>query len=276
MAKQLEFGAWLCLFWLSSFLGQAQAQYPASIPKNFLEDASTVIHGTGHVLASPFRWHGKDWLKFGSVLAGTFAVSFLDEEVNEFFLRNHSKTADKLADVGVEYGEPRTVVILTGGLYAIGLLADSEWLRESCVILSASLLPSGGIQTATKIATGRARPHVGIGHDQFDPFRGEEAYYSFFSGHVLVTMTTSHIFARRIHHPLPKIVLYSLGTLGGLARFYNEDHWLSDVLLGSTLAIVSVNSVSKWLAAKEADDAVGGLQWHLAPYAHGVKLSLSW
>jgi hypothetical protein len=131
------------------------------------------------------------------------------------FLRNHSKTADKLADFGVEYGEPVTVVVLTGGLYTVGLIAGSEWLRESCVILSASLLPSGMIQTATKIAAGRARPHLGLGHAEFDPFRGEEGYYSFFSGHSMVAMATSHVFAKRIANAFAKVGLYSLGAVAG-------------------------------------------------------------
>jgi membrane-associated phospholipid phosphatase len=276
MIKQITSGVLFCLMCLSSSPGFARQNQPASIPGKFLADVSNVAHGTGHVLSAPFRWRGKDLAIFGSVLAGTYALSFLDEEVNDLFLRNQSETADKFAEVGIEYGEPRTVVILTGSLYAIGLLADNEWLRESCVILSASLLPTGGIQTATKIIAGRARPHVGIGHDQFDPFRREEAYYSFFSGHTMVTMTTSHVFAKRLRHPLAKITLYSLGTLGGLARMYNEDHWLSDVVLGSTLAIVSVNSVSKWLEAKKAGAEVGGLQWRLIPSARRVQLSFTW
>jgi hypothetical protein len=254
----------------------AQQNQSSSLPQKFLADASNVIQGTGYVLSAPLRWDGKDWKIFGSVIAGTFALSFLDEEVNDFFLRNRSETADKLTDIGTEYGEPTTVVLLTGSLYAIGLLADNDWLRESCVMLSASLLPTGGIQSATKMISGRARPHVGIGHDQFDPFRREEAYYSFFSGHTMVAMATSHVFAKRIHHPAAKVALYGLGTLGGLSRMYNQDHWLSDVILGNALAVASVNSVSKWLEAEKADARVGGLQWRITPYPRGVQLSFSW
>jgi membrane-associated phospholipid phosphatase len=228
------------------------------------------------VLTSPLRWRGKDWAAFGSVMGGTLALSFLDEEVNEIFLRNHSKTADKLADFGIEYGEPATAVILTGSLYAVGLIADSEWLRESCVILSASLLPSGIIQTATKRAVGRARPYLELGNHEFDPFRGEEAYYAFFSGHSMVAMTTSHTFAKRIDNVFAKVGLYGLGSLAGLARMYNKDHWLTDVVLGNALAIASVNSVSKWLKAKKSGKAMGGLQWQVIPARRGVSLSMLW
>lgn len=260
----------------ASFPALAQQKQPSSLPGKFISDVSHVLGGTGHVLTSPLRWHGKDWAIFGSVLGGTFALSFLDEEVNDFFLRNHSKTADKLSDFGIKYGEPATVVILTGSLYAVGLIADSDWLRESCVILSASLLPDGIIQTVTKKATGRARPHLGLGHDEFDSFRNEEAYYSFFSGHTMVAMTTSHVFAKRIDNLPAKFVLYGLGGIAGLSRMYNEDHWLTDVVLGNALAIVSVNSVSKWLEAKKSGKMMGGLQWRITPAQQGVGLSVMW
>lgn len=268
----------LLLMLLIFFQQPVAAQYdqPASRPGKFISDVSHVLGGTGHVLTSPLRWHGKDWVIFGSVLGGTFALSFLDEEANDFFLRNHSKTADKLSDFGIKYGEPATAVILTGSLYAVGLIADSDWLRESCVILSASLLPDGMIQTVTKKATGRARPHLGLGHDEFDPFRNEEAYYSFFSGHTMVAMTTSHVFAKRIDNAFAKVGLYSIGTIAGLSRMYNEDHWLTDVVLGNALAIASVNSVSKWLEAKKSGKAIGSLQWRVIPARRGVSLSVAW
>jgi membrane-associated phospholipid phosphatase len=257
-------------------LSLAQQNQPSSLPGKFISDVSHVLGGTEHVLTSPLRWHGKDWAIFGSALGGTVALSFLDEEVNDFFLRNHSKTADKLSDIGIEYGEPFTVVVLTGSLYAVGLIADSEWLRESCVILSAALLPDGIIQTITKKATGRARPRLGLGQHEFDPFRNEELYYSFFSGHTMVAMTTSHVFAKRINNVPAKVVLYGLSGIAGLSRMYNEDHWLTDVVLGNALAITSVNSVSKWLEAKKNGKEMGGLQWRVIPARRGVSLSVMW
>jgi len=254
----------------------AQQDRVSSSSGNFATDVSSVICGAGHVLTAPVRWHGKDWAIFGSVLAGTFALSWLDEPFDDLMQRNRSQVADDLTELGIEYGEPRTVVVLTGGLYLTGLIADSEWLRESCVIASASLLSGGIIQSATKAAAGRARPHVGLGHDVFDPFRSEENYYSFFSGHTMVAMIMSHTFAKRLDHPVAKVALYSLGTVGGLARTYNRDHWLTDVVLGNTLAITSVNSVSKWLSAKKSGKEMGGMQWQLTPNGRGVSLSVAW
>jgi membrane-associated phospholipid phosphatase len=243
---------------------------------NFFKDASDAIGGAGRVLTSPLRWRGKDWVILGSMAAGTLALSFLDEPVNDLILRNRGHFTANLTEFGIEYGEPQTAVVLAGGLYAVGWVAGSEWLRESCVIASASLLSSGIIQSTTKYVAGRARPHLGLGHDVFDPFRGEESYYSFFSGHTMVAMTMSHAFAKRIDYPPAKVALYSLGAVGGLARMYNHDHWLSDVVVGNAIAIASVNSVSKWLEAKKNGKEMGGLQWRLTPKGRGLMLNLVW
>jgi len=92
----------------------------------------------------------------------------------------------------------------------------------------------------------------------------------------MVAMIMSHTFAKRINHPVAKVALYSLGAVGGLARTYNRDHWLTDVVLGNALAITSVNSVSRWLAAKNDREKMGGLQWQITPMGRGVNLSVAW
>lgn len=248
----------------------------SSLPKTFVKDVTHVAGGTGHILTAPLRWHGRDWANFGVVLGGTFALSFLDEELDDYLQRHRSQTADKLSDVGIKYGEPLTVVTLTGVVYAAGLLARHERLRETAVILSGALLPTGGIQTVTKRVAGRARPHLGLGYDHFDPFRKEEAYYSFFSGHAMVAMATSHVFARQFPHPVLKVAFYSLGALSSFARMYEEDHWLSDVVLGDALAIVSVNSVAKWLAQQKQEPAHGSLQWRVFAQRNGIGMEVAW
>jgi membrane-associated phospholipid phosphatase len=254
----------------------AQIRPSSSTSDNFFTDASHVIVGAGRILTSPLRWRGKNWAIFGSTLAGTLALSYLDEPANDLMLRNRSRFADNLKDLGIEAGEPQTAIVLTGSLYAIGWIAGSEWLRESCVIASTSLLSSGIIQTTTKYVVGRARPYVGVGHDAFDPFHGEESHFSFFSGHTMVAMIMSHTFAKRLDNSVVKVALYGLGGIGGLARMYNHDHWLTDVVLGNALAITNVNSVSKWLAAKKSGKAMGGIQWQITPMSHVLNLSVMW
>jgi len=275
MSRPFRCGALAILLILSHSMF-AQSPPVASRPGKFSADASHVFGGTVQVLTAPARWHGKDWAIFGSVLAGTFALSYLDEPFDDFLQRNRSGFADNLQEFGDIAGEPLTVIVLTGGLYTAGLIAGNEWLRESCVIISASLLSGGMIQSTVKYVASRARPHVGLGHDEFKLFRGGEHYYSFFSGHVMIVTAVSHTFATRLGHPTAKITLYGLAAVGSLARTYGRAHWLTDVVLGNAMAIASVNAVSRWLAAKKDGKEMGGLQWQLTPRGRGVNLSVAW
>ena len=253
-----------------------QASHTSTLGGRFASDVSHAAKGTLRTLASPFRWQGKEWAKFGVVIAGAAALFLVDEEVNDFFLRNQSDAADKIADFGLWYGEPLTIVMITGAFYSVGLIGDIDLLRENGVVLTASLLATGAYQTVTKKAVGRARPHVGLGATEFDPFNNTQPYYSFFSGHTMGAMSLSHVFARRTGSLPIKIVLYGAGSITGLARMYNADHWLSDVVLGGVVGIVAVNSNAKWLAHKKSAGEYAGLQWRLLPSQQGLSLRFEW
>ncbi|MCI0555816.1 MAG: phosphatase PAP2 family protein [Anaerolineae bacterium] len=276
----IRLGIWLSLLLPILSPLEAQQAQPSSSSSSFLDDVSTVALGTGRVLTSPIRWRGKDWAIFGSVIAGTVLISTIDEDVNDYFVRHQNKTADKFADFGTELGEPRTVVVLTGSLYVISLIADDTWLRDTCVILAASLLPNGGIQTTSKIVAGRARPHVGLGHLEFDPFSNSEKYHSFFSGHTMTAVAMAHVFARRIDNHLVKLACYGLGGIGAWARLYDSSHWLSDVVLGAALPIFTIESIANWYEdrkyGKNKNETKVGMQLRVIPTPRALHLSVSW
>ncbi|MFQ5629351.1 MAG: phosphatase PAP2 family protein [bacterium] len=229
------------------------------------------------MLTSPLRWRGNDWALFGGLVAGTVALSLIDEDVNSFFQRNQGKIGNDLSEIGVELGEARVVVLLTGGVYAFGLIGDNDWARETAVILTASLIPMGSVQALTNNLVGRARPKIGEGAWVFDPFTRQEAYASFFSGHTLTAMSMAHVFGKRIDNPAAKIFFYGAGSLAAVSRLYNEDHWLTDVVFASAVSITSVNAVAKWLERRRHGKRWSGTaQLRVRPWLRGVQLGLEW
>jgi membrane-associated phospholipid phosphatase len=211
----------------------------------------------------------------GKEIAGAAAISLIDTEVRDFFQRNQSESDNVLIKIGEFYGEPLSVVLITGGIYLFGNIADNDWARETAVIMTASLLPGGIYQTAAKISAGRARPYLELGNYYFDPFRMEEDYYSFVSGHTLVASATSLVLASRINNVIAKGVFYSLGVLTGISRLYSDDHWLSDVFLGGALAVVVAQSASIWHKDKKQSQH-SGFNLLVLPSRNGITLSLKW
>jgi membrane-associated phospholipid phosphatase len=253
----------------------AQEANSTAMGQRFTSDVRDAFDGSVHVFSRPLHWQGEDWLNFGYVIAGAAVISLFDEQVRDFFLRNQSKTADDILKVGEFYGEPLSVVLITGGIYIFGNIADNDWARETAVIMTAALLPGGIYQTTAKISAGRARPYLELGKYHFDPFRMEEDYYSFVSGHMLVATATSLVLANRINNAIAKGVFYSLGVLAGVSRLYSDDHWLSDVFLGGALAASVTHSAIKWHQNTKQSQSCG-LKIRLLPLNNGLTINLSW
>jgi len=252
-----------------------QVDNSTTMGQRFVSDVGDAFDGSVHVFSRPFYWQGDDWLNFGYVIAGAAAISLIDTEVRDFFMRNQSETADDILKTGEFYGEPLSVVLITGSIYLFGNVADNDWARETAVIMTAALLPGGIYQTTAKISTGRARPYLELGNYYFDPFRMEEDYYSFVSGHMLVAMTTSLVLAGRINNSIAKGFFYSLGALAGLSRLYSDNHWFSDVVLGGALAAAVTHSATSWHNTTKKNGQVG-LDFRVLPSRNGITLTFKW
>jgi membrane-associated phospholipid phosphatase len=281
MNKTLLLIATLYLFYTQVLIAQSndiqadREMNTSTMGTRFISDVSDAFDGSVYVFSRPLYWQGDDWLNFGYVIAGVAALSLIDKDVRGFFQRNQSETGDDLAKIGEFYGEPLTVVLITASIYLFGNIADNSWARETAVIMTAALLPGGIYQTTAKISAGRARPYLELGNYYFDPFRMEEDYYSFVSGHTLVAMTTSLVLAGRINNSIAKGFFYSLGALAGLSRLYSDNHWLSDVALGGVLAAAVSQSAATWLD-DSTEPAFGGVKWQLVPTRNGLSLTLAW
>jgi membrane-associated phospholipid phosphatase len=256
-------------------LSFGQKMESSNIWHRLKSDVGDAAKGSVHTFSRPFYWQGDDWLKFGSLMAGTFAITLFETEIRDLFLRNQGKTRDFFARIGEYYGEPLSIVLVTGGIYVFGNIFDNSWARETAVIMTSAILPAGIIQTTAKISAGRARPYTGLGNSYFEPFRMDEDYYSFVSGHTLVAMGISTALAKQINNSVVKGVLYSLGILGGLSRIYTDEHWFSDVVLGGALAMASVNSANSWYKNRKKT-GLSGMVWNIIPAKNGLNLIFTW
>jgi membrane-associated phospholipid phosphatase len=206
---------------------------------------------------------------------GAFALYLIEQDIRKIFIRNRSPFADSMGEVGDIYGEPITVVLLTGCIYGYALFFDNSRMRDTAVLMTASLVPAGFIQTVSKTAAGRARPSTDADNNIFKPFKRTEEYYSFVSGHTLVAMSISLVLARQVNSIPLKIGFYTFGILGGLSRIYNDDHWVSDVFLGAALSYACVNTAASWLENNQKNSAQSkNILLHVSPTT--VSLSLLW
>jgi membrane-associated phospholipid phosphatase len=237
-------------------------------------DVVRVVDATAFTLTSPARWKGKDFIKVGAVVAGTAAISFLDEPMRNFWRGKKSNVLDEFQRIGNHYGKPYSAVAITSGFYLTGLIAKNEWAKETGLMLASGLGSSTVVQTFFKNAIGRARPNLNIGNYEADPFNSDSPYHSLPSGHTTVAFTTSLILARQVE-PIPlKIFFYSLASLTAASRMYLDVHWFSDIAFGGAIAWFCADAAVKRIEANRFRAVVrqNAITVKMYPYPGGLSL----
>ena len=98
-----------------------------------------------------------------------------------------------------------------------------------------SVVYAGMITTILKSLIGRSRPYTNEGANFYQPIQFNTAHTSLPSGHSTVAFAISSVLSNRIHNTYASIGLYSLAALTSVSRVYHDDHWASDVILGSAI-----------------------------------------
>jgi membrane-associated phospholipid phosphatase len=91
---------------------------------------------------------------------------------------------------------------------------------------------------------GRERPNQSTSAWEFDPGTTDA---SFPSGHTSLAFAMAASLSDDIHRTWATVGLYGVGTGVAVARVYQLDHWVSDVVGGAALGITSAKLVSgRW------------------------------
>jgi membrane-associated phospholipid phosphatase len=252
-------------------LASAQTDTVYVKQSDILRGADAVIH----TFTSPTRWKGKDWITLGGVVAGSAALTFLDDPVRDFLKGKDCNFLDGFERVGYHYGKPYSAFVVTGGFYLSGIILKNAWAKETGLMLASGLTTSTVIQSFFKTAVGRARPSVGIGNWRAEPFSAETSFHSMPSGHTTVALTMSLILARQVK-PVPlKIVFYSLGTITAASRLYSDAHWFSDLAFGGAIAWFCADAAVRRIEANRFRKMIHyrkTIAWKLYPYPGGISL----
>ncbi|WP_194831427.1 phosphatase PAP2 family protein [Prolixibacter sp. NT017] len=121
--------------------------------------------------------------------------------------------------------------VVTLGLGAMGVKGRNDFLNQSLLFTKAELLMSVvvyGIKHATRVE----RPYGGV-------------FTSFPSGHTAQAFLSATFLAKEYGHISPWISVagYATATGVGVLRMMNNKHWISDVLAGAGVGILSVEFV---------------------------------
>jgi len=226
-----------CLLLLGAPSATAQ-DGSSSIGSVLLNDATYYLEDVGGYMTTPLRFTGRDWALAAGGVGATLLVMSADQWVKDRAGRETNQSLnDDFWDYPTRYGVVQYWTLGSLGAYTVGLVSGLDEVRIYGRLLLTGITTGGITVMALRTIFGRSRPYSGKGPWDYNWFTTDNEIQSFPSGHTVVAFTVSTIFAERIDTFWSRIVFYSLATLTGTARVLNNQHWLSDVLVGAAIGI---------------------------------------
>jgi membrane-associated phospholipid phosphatase len=165
------------------------------------------------------------WLIAGG--AGAIAVHPGDTSVTRSFVASH--VTEETLDPGETIGNGAVQIGATLGVYVAGRLDGSTRVAQLGADLFRAQVVSGALTQGIKLAAGRTRP--------------DGSSYSFPSGHASSAFATATVLQRFYGWKVGVPAFALAGYVGG-SRLSENRHYLSDVIFGGAIGILSARAVT--------------------------------
>ena len=187
------------------------------------------------------------WGEVIGIVAATGIAFANDQSIRNRLNDPHDAFGRTISDIGNGFGDG---VIVYSSLLTLSV--GSKALNKKGVYgvtsraLKSTLL-GGASAIVLKVITGRDRPLNSIDDPySFHPFRFKDNALP--SGHTAVAFALATSFARETPDQWTDLGFFTLATVTAYARMHDDKHWLSDVLLGAGVGILSARFVHRFQA----------------------------
>jgi membrane-associated phospholipid phosphatase len=223
---------------------------------------------------SPLHFSAYDWALTGAVIGGTVVIMSADNWANErAHAASHSSIFHNFMIGSKAYGEMGIAGGLIAATYGSGLIFDDPWLRITGRELAEALAFAGLTTRAIKFIAGRARPYKNMGNTSFIPFTTLGSNESLPSGHTTIAFTLSTILSERIHNIWASVFLYGAAACTGFSRMYDNQHWVSDILLAAAIGTTSGLFVAHRDEKRQGGVQASSSELNIYPYFGGIQAS---
>jgi membrane-associated phospholipid phosphatase len=232
----------ICLFSFFALQSLAQtetlpARMSSVVPdkayfKSWLTDGRDIV-------TAPCRWNQRQWIAFTGVVGGTVILMTMDARIQQAVQNNLNHFSGNVASYGLEpWGSGVYTLPALGILYGVGAITKNDKARYTALKGAEAYLFGFFAAQVLKQLTHRHRPYQdeppnpNIWEGPFKPISNS----SFPSGHSTVAFAVATVVATSYSKTIwVPILCYSLAGLTAVSRIYQNDHWSSDVFVGSAL-----------------------------------------
>ncbi|HEY7237464.1 MAG TPA: phosphatase PAP2 family protein [Gemmatimonadaceae bacterium] len=233
-----------------------------------------VAHAFGDVVGTwlaPFHSSGREWLDAGFVVLGAAAISPWDDNIDNWFVRNHDSNVWSAFGAFREGGAAfsgKTITPVAAGLYVVGLVTKSQGIRDGVWGCVASYVAESVVRSQVMFRLiGRERPDSVRGeHELTESKQGDQYKFSFPgdgwgrhslpAGHVANVMACGSFLSHRFDNPYLTIPAYTIAFGVGVGRMVDGRHWNSDTILGAIFGYAVGKEVAlRSVERRQRDDA---------------------
>jgi membrane-associated phospholipid phosphatase len=224
------------------------------------------------VAIAPLRWNKYQWIGFSGFLGGTALMYTQDEPITDFFQRQRTETKDKVTKYVFDPLGTWYLIPIFGSVYIYGLAAKNPEAETAALMAGKAIIISGAYAFVFKEIFQRKRPYDADPPDAGywgGPGNGFH-YNSFPSGHATVAFAAASAISTYYSDRIwIGITSYSLASLVGVSRIYDNKHWASDVMAGAVLGY----AIGRMVANKQKKQSWFGLAPYYNGWASGITLS---
>lgn len=174
----------------------------------------------------------------GEIITRVSAIVSVDERVAEWFESSRTDRLDAISPWAAGLSDTLVKVVATAVIAGIMLAVWRRWLDPLVVVVALVFEATAFIVTTYLV--GRPRPDV-------EPLQDSPVDSSFPSGHVAAAMAylaIAVVLNWRLRHPAARAAVWAapfvIAFIVAVARMYQGMHFLSDVIAGVVLGLVSV------------------------------------
>jgi membrane-associated phospholipid phosphatase len=222
--------------WMSLVLGSSAV--PAAAP------AQALATPPSKPVAPPDSTYNFGLRQLAIGAAGIVVISAIDPAIARG-LHNAASAGTLNTDRQLDrFGDATGTVPIIGGIALTGLITKNRAMTRAALHAAESVLLAGLVVQGSKYVVGRTRPVGDPDLDGSDFHSFGAATPAFPSGHAADAFALATSLSDAVGRKWATVGVYALATGTAWARLSEEQHWLSDVVAGAAVGIVSAKFVS--------------------------------
>lgn len=191
-------------------------------------------------------WTRQETLLSLGVVGAAGLASLWDEDARRRVSKNRNSTLDDLSDGFDLIGHPLTGLSVSALMWTAGTWRDDHALAQTGQLAFEAVFLSQAATAVVKVGFGRHRPDEDDDAWSFNPMSFSDQRHSLSSAHTANAFALAGVLSRRSERSWAPWVYYGMAALVGASRVYDDEHWLSDVMVGALIGDLAARATFRF------------------------------